>query len=91
MWTKFKQSLTAFQEKGMKLNWMSNQEQQQWDIATFGCRIPPITETEMLNGLQTFWGWWCVSFDLSTMQMLEWLDVAIKTAPGEQNLVEGSH
>lgn len=70
---------------------MHNQDQQLWDIATFGCRILPITETEILNGLQTFWGWCCVSFDPSTMQMLEWLDVAIRSAAGEQNLVESSH
>lgn len=74
------------------INWMQNQDQQLWDISNvWGQNSLPVTEFETLNGLQTFLGWQCASFDPSTMQVLEWLDVAINTSADEQNLVEGNH
>lgn len=69
----------------MKLNWMQSQDQQLWDISNIWVQNSlPVTEFETLNGLQTFLGQQCVFFDPSTMQVLEWFDVAIKTNADEQ-------
>lgn len=60
---------------------MQKQDQQLWDITNvwhLGADLP-IREFETLNGLQTFLGQRCVSFDSSMMQVLEWFDVAIET------------
>lgn len=60
---------------------MQKQDQQLWGISNvyhLGADLS-IRESETLNGLQAFLGQWCVSFDPSTMQLLEWFDVAIET------------